>query len=160
MEQQPGSIETERLEAFIGTWAMRPDFPGLPPVDGAARVTFEWLPGKRFVVQRWEVPVPEAPDGIAVIGWNDKRATLLQHYFDSRGIARVYEMRFDGRVWELSRTQPDLTPLSFSQRFVGTLSDDGREITGAWEKSEDGATGELDCPLVYARVSPTPEEAA
>ena len=36
-------------------------------------VSFEWLPGEHFLVQRWEVPVPEAPDGIAVIGCRPER---------------------------------------------------------------------------------------
>jgi hypothetical protein len=42
---------------------------------------FEWLPGERFLIQRWEVPVPEAPDGIAIIGSDPKReGNYLQHY--------------------------------------------------------------------------------
>lgn len=29
---------------------------------------FEWLPGEQFLVERWQVLIPEAPDGIAIIG--------------------------------------------------------------------------------------------
>jgi hypothetical protein len=29
--------------------------------------------------------------------------TLVQHYFDSRGVARVYDMAFDDGVWMLER---------------------------------------------------------
>jgi len=32
------------------------------------RTTSAGAPGERFLVERWEVPVPEAPDGIAIIG--------------------------------------------------------------------------------------------
>ena len=39
----------------------------MPPADIGARAIFEWLPGERFLIQRWEVPMPEAPDGIAII---------------------------------------------------------------------------------------------
>jgi hypothetical protein len=140
----------ESLAPFIGDWTMEVDIPGAP--DGlGARCTFEWMPGERFLVQRWEVPIPEAPDGIALIGWDDGRDTLLQHYFDSRGVARVYEMTFDGRVWTLLREQPDFGPLDFGQRFEGIFSEDGQRIEGRWEiKHEDD--WELDFHLTYTRV--------
>jgi hypothetical protein len=59
------------------------------PDGPQARTTFEWLPGRQFLIQRWEIEHPEAPDGIAIIGFAADKATLLQHYFDSRGVARV-----------------------------------------------------------------------
>ena len=51
-----------------------------------ARTSFEWLPGRRFLIQRWQVDHPQAPDGIAVIGPGAGGSGLLQHYFDSRGV--------------------------------------------------------------------------
>jgi hypothetical protein len=118
------------LEPFIGEWTMEVDIPGAPPPDPGttAGCTFEWMQGEHFLVQRWEISVPEAPDGIAIIGWDDGRDTLLQHYFDSRGVARVYEMTFDGHVWTLLREQPDFAPLDFGQRFEGVFSEDGKRI--------------------------------
>jgi hypothetical protein len=142
----------DELEPLVGEWAMKPDFPSLPPVEGHARVVFEWMEGGRFLIQRWEVPIPEAPDGLAIIGYDEGRGTLLQHYFDSRGVARVYEMAFDGRVWKLSRETEDFSPLSFKQRFEGTFSDDGRTIEGRWEKTNDGGEWELDFHMTYTRV--------
>jgi hypothetical protein len=135
------------LEAFIGEWRIEAGFEGAP----TGTVEFEWMPGGKFVVQRWAVPVPEAPDGLAIIGFDEGRQTYLQHYFDSRGIARVYEMRLEGNVWTLSRTEPDFSPLDFSQRYVGTFSDDGRTIEGTWEISHDGTTWEKDFDLTYRR---------
>ena len=75
-----------------------------PPAVG--RVTFEWMGDKAFVLERWTVPVPEAPNGLAVIGWDEGRGTFLQHYFDERAVARVYEMGFEaaGRWSERSPT--------------------------------------------------------
>jgi hypothetical protein len=46
------------------------------------------MPGEQFLIQRWEVDHPDAPDGLAVIGAADDG--YVQHYFDSRGVARVY----------------------------------------------------------------------
>jgi hypothetical protein len=61
-------------------------------------------------------------------------------------------MRFEDRVWKLSRETADFSPLDFGQRFKGTLSDDGRTIAGAWEIRHDGKPCELDFKLTYTRV--------
>ncbi len=58
----------EALTPLLGEWRLMAVFKDTPPADVGARVSFEWLPGERFLIQRWEVPVPEAPDGIAIIG--------------------------------------------------------------------------------------------
>jgi hypothetical protein len=107
---------------------------------------------KAFVLERWTVPIPEAPDGLAVIGWDEGRGTFLQHYFDERGIARVYEMSLANAVWKLERTKPDFSPFDFSQRFTGTLTADGKQIDGTWEIANDYKTWAKDFDLIYTRV--------
>ena len=111
----------DELAPFIGEWSMAVDMPHVPDVapDAEARCVFEWMPGERFLLQRWEISIPEAPDGIALIGLDEGRGTLLQHYFDSRGVARVYEMTFDGRRWTTNRSTPDFSDLNFHQRWDG-----------------------------------------
>jgi hypothetical protein len=140
-----------RLERLIGEWTMHVAFPGAPPVAGG-RVVFEWMTGEQFLIERWEVPVPEAPDGLAIIGFDEGRGTFLQHYFDSRGIARVYAMSLEDGVWTLWRDAPDFSPLEFAQRYTGTFSDDGTTIVGRWEIAHDGSTWEHDFDLTYVRV--------
>ena len=141
------------LEPFVGEWTMRAAFPGMEPMDGG-RVTFEWMAGKSFLIERWEVPVEEAPDGIALIGADPEReGGYLQHYFDSRGVARVYRMSFQDGVLTLRREEPDFSPLDFAQRFTGRFSDDGREIAGRWEIANDLKTWEHDFDLTYVRVA-------
>jgi hypothetical protein len=141
------------LEPLVGEWTMAAFFKDMPPVDADARVSFEWMPGGRFLIERWEVPIPEAPDGIAIIGADPGRdGGYLQHYFYTRCVARVYKMSFDGGVWKLWRDEPDFSPLNFSQRYTGTFSEDGRTIAGAWEICHDGETWEKDFDLVYSRV--------
>jgi hypothetical protein len=140
------------LEPLVGEWRMVPEFEGVPPDAAGAPVSFEWLSGKRFLIQRWEVPVPEAPDGIAIIGADPEReGGYLQYYFDSRGVARVYRMSLEDGVWRLWRDRPDFSPLDFSQRFTGTFGDDGETIAGAWEICHDGRTWELDFRLTYTK---------
>jgi hypothetical protein len=136
------------LDALVGQWTMhaRPsgDAPWLP---GEGRVGFEWLDGERFLIQRWSVEVPEAPDGIAIIGVGEWPGSLRQHYFDSRGVHRIYEMSLVDGVWELWRDVAD----PFPQRFLGRFSEDGATIAGRWEKLQ-GDAWETDFELGYRRA--------
>ncbi len=100
-------------------------------------------------MQRWEVEHPDAPDGIAIIGLDANGSGYLQHYFDSRGVARVYEMTFADNVWRLERhaAAPD-----FSQRFTGAFGRDRNTIVGRWESSSDGSNWNADFDLAYTRT--------
>jgi hypothetical protein len=141
--------ELDELEPLVGTWGMEANFDTGEPVAGGS-VTFEWMPGGKFLMQRWTIPVPEAPDGLAVIGWDEGRGTLLQHYFDSRGVTRLYEAAMKDREWTLSRTEADFSPLNFSQRYSGKLSADGSRIDGEWQINH-GEKWERDFGLSYVR---------
>src|SRR5215213_8851244 len=149
MEQHANESAVRRLDALIGEWEMVADIEGAPPTDAAARVVFEWMPGQRFVIQRWEVPGLDPVDmpatGIAIIGADPERpGQLVQHYFDSRGVARLYRMTLDDDVWRLWRDSSDVSPLDFAQRYTGSFSDDGEAVSGAWEICHDGVTWEHD----------------
>jgi hypothetical protein len=152
MAEQAGSEAVKRLEPLIGEWSIEAAFPGASPGGPQGTVTFEWMSGERFLIERWQVPHPDAPDGIAIIGFDEGRGTLLQHYFDSRGVARVYEMSFGDGVWKLERSSADFSPLDFSQRYTGTFGDDGTTIGGRWEICHDGSTWEHDFDLTYTRL--------
>jgi len=150
MEPDPAaSAAMERLEPFIGEWVMAATFPS-GPAGGTGRAVFEWALGRQFLIQRSEVP--GAPDSIEIMGFDSARQSYRQHYFDSRGIARLYAMDFSDGVWTLLRDTPDFTPLAFAQRFTGTFSADGRRINGRWETSQDGCAWELDFHLSYTKV--------
>jgi hypothetical protein len=156
MEMPTRSAALAALDVFVGEWAMAAGFDQTPPPAGAgeARVVFEWLAGEQFLIERWQVPFPEAPDGIAIIGLDPASdGQYLQHYFDSRGVARVYAMTLADNVWTLRRDAADLSPLDFRQRYVGTISDDGRRIAGAWEICHDGSSWEHDFDLSYEKLS-------
>jgi hypothetical protein len=135
------------LEALVGDWTVDGALPSDPTFSVRGWVSFEWLAGGFFLVQRWGIEVPEFPDGMAIIGEDPSTGGLAQHYFDSRGIQRVYATSLDDGVWKLWRDDDD-----FSQRFTGAFSEDGATITGSWEIAHDGATWEHDFDLVYARV--------
>jgi hypothetical protein len=141
----------ERLRPFVGEWRIEaPAFPMPPQLADGARTTFAWTLGGAFMLQRSSVPVPAAPDGLSVIAPDVGGYT--QHYFDSRGIARLYAMSFDGHRWTLERHTPDFSPLPFHQRWIGRFSADGDTIEGRWETSPDGRSWELDFELSYCRI--------
>jgi hypothetical protein len=79
-------------------------------------------------------------------------AAYTQHYFDSRGVARLYAMTLDDRTWTLERTTSDFTSLDFCQRYVGTFSEDLTTIAGQWHSSDDGLAWRRDFGLTYRRV--------
>jgi hypothetical protein len=150
----PRPPELAPLDVLVGAWTQQVQVPGVP----AGRMELEWTLDGRFLMQQTEIPDPVYPNSFAVISgssdWHDDASSpFVYHYFDSRGVVRVYEMRVQDRVWTLERTKPDFTPLAFAQRFEGVLSSDGGTIDGRWEASHDGgASWELDFPLRYTRL--------
>lgn len=124
----------DRLEPLVGEWTEQIAVAGVPP----GRMTFAWDLERRFLLQRSEIDDPAFPDSLCVIAVTADGAGYVQHYFDSRGVVRIYAMSLVDGVWTLLRDKPDFTPLLFSQRYVGRFSDDGRVILGAWERSADG----------------------
>jgi hypothetical protein len=63
--------------------------PGSPPVAGRGRIRFTWPDGEFFLIQRFTAGNPTAPSGIAIIGPGETAETFCQHYYDSRGVARI-----------------------------------------------------------------------
>lgn len=141
-----------RLETFIGQWTMSAQFPGAPPIGTMGLTTFEWSLEGQFLLQHSEFSEPGPPEGLMIIGPNAESVNYTQHYFDSRGVARLYAMTFDGDLWTLQREMADFTPLDFRQRFIATFSEDRSAINGRWEQSHDGATWEQNFELMYRTI--------
>jgi hypothetical protein len=137
------------LEFLVGEWVEQVSFEGAPP----GRAVFEWALGGAFLVERSTHPLPEVPDGLIVIA-PDGEGAFTQHYFDSRGVLRVYRMTLQGSTLTFLRTEPDFSPLDFSQRYVGEIAAGRDRIDGRWETSHDGgATWELDFHLDLTRAT-------
>lgn len=129
----------KRLEPLIGEWTVTSSLG-----DVRAVATFEWTLGEAFVLQRSQIDLPEAPDALCVIA--PAGDDFTQHYFDSRGVVRIYAMTFDGTTWTLERDGED-----FAQRYVGEFS--GNRIEGRWEIKQPGeADFRLDFELSYDRA--------
>jgi hypothetical protein len=151
--ERPASLD--RLDVLTGQWEMEATFgagyfgPGSPAITGrGGRTTFEWVEGRFFLTQRFINEHPAAPSGVAIIGAGAEPGTFTQHYYDSRGVARIYQMTLDGGTWTLWREAP-----GFWQRYTGLISDDGHTITGAWEGSAGGQDWKHDFGLTYVKVT-------
>ena len=86
-----------------------------------------------------------------MIGPKEHADGLVMHYFDSRGVQRLYELELRDRTWTMARDAP-----GFSQRFTGTIAADGATIDGLWTLSRDGATWDDDLRIAYERRSGEP----
>jgi hypothetical protein len=137
------TTELEPYDVLVGEWEIELAHPA---IDGAMRGTasIEWLEGRAFLIQRATAEHPDAPDALWVIGPGPDG--LQADYYDSRGVRRVYATSLRDRELRLWRAAP-----GFSQRFVGRISDDGREIDGLWQLCRDDAAWDDDLRMRFAR---------
>ena len=89
----------------------------------------------------WTYHHPDFPDAIALL---DDRT---YHYFDVRGVTRVFELTIDDSGWAMIRRDKDVWQRS-AGRFRGTDA-----IDGTGENSFDaGVTWQHDFSMSYARI--------
>jgi len=153
----------ELLKQLVGSWALEATHPALPGsvVRGTAEVT--WLEGERFLIHRARMDHPDFPDLISIIGFIEAdrvaapgnttaevaaESRLCMHYFDSRGVFRVFGVSIDDAVWRLWRDAP-----GFSQRFSGTFTPDRDTIDGRWQLCGDDVNWKNDLEITYRRAS-------
>jgi len=141
----PRDAALDRLDALVGTWTTEATHPMLPGIiHGTA--TFEWLEGRRFLVWRSDNPPGTVPRALAVIGGGASPGVWPMHYFDERGVARVYQVSMDDGVWRMWRDHP-----GFSQRLAGLFDDGGRTLRVTTELDQ-GDGWKPDLEMTYRRA--------
>jgi hypothetical protein len=148
LDQPTAEDALKELEVLVGKWKVQATPPGGPPWPGDAEITYEWMEGAPFLIERSWVEMPEAPNGICIFGCDAANGRYFQLYSDDRGVCRVYEVSIGGGDFKIWR---DGEP--FSQRFTGKISDDGNRIDARWEAAKDGTNWETDFDLVFTRLS-------
>jgi hypothetical protein len=133
----------EPYDALIGTWATEATHPMLDAVV-PGEITFEWLAGGTFLIQRSRNEHELFPDAIAVIGAPEAGGGLVQEYFDSRGVRRTYGTSFEAGVLRFWRDDP-----TFAQRFAATVAPDSFE--GQWQVAETPGDWQDDLKVIYRR---------
>ena len=151
----------EPLDRLVGTWDTEGTHPAFPGVLVRGTVTVEWLEGKSFLIHRGHVDHPDFPDSISIIGLTDQDRVhkasaaahavadgrqLSLHYYDSRGVFRLFDASADDQSWRFWRNAP-----GFSQRFTGTFADGGDVIVGVTQLCEDDVTWKDDLLITYRR---------
>jgi hypothetical protein len=147
MDQPTAENALKELEPLVGQWKLEATPPGGPPWPGEASVTFEWMEGAPFLIERSKVEMPEAPNAICIIGCDAASGRYFQLYSDDRGVCRVYELSIGDGEWKIWREGEP-----FAQRFTGRFSEDGNRIDARWQAAKDGTNWETDFDLVFTRV--------
>ena len=135
------------FSVLLGEWTTVGTHPDVPNVTFHGRTSFDWFDEGAFLVMRTEIDEPEIPSGVAIFGTDDGTGECFMLYFDERKVSRKYEVALQGNVLRWWRTAP-----GFSQRYVATVSENGRTIVGSGELSKDGVTWEEDLQLIYQRA--------
>jgi hypothetical protein len=107
-------------------------------------ITFEWLEGGRFLIQRSRNDHELFPDAICVIGVPEADDGLVMEYFDSRGVRRTYGVSLEDGVLRMWRHHP-----GFDQRFSAALGPDAFE--GQWQLAETPGDWQDDLKVIYRR---------
>jgi hypothetical protein len=148
------------LNLLVGTWTTDATHPAFPGVVVHGTVIIEWLEGERFLIHRARTDHPDFPDAISIIGFSgedrvdaagkeaavDDQAQLQMHYYDSRGVFRVYQADIDDKAFRFWREAP-----GFSQRFTGTFTDGGDTMVGRSQLCQDEVNWLDDLQITYRR---------
>ena len=135
------------FQALIGEWTIEMTHPMVEDTVVRGWATYEWLEGGRFLIQHAVNDHPDFPDSLCVIGRMEGENDLSMQYFDSRGVHRVYAIKFDGRELTLGRDAP-----GFAQRGSAKLSDDGSTLAGVWQLNENDQGYRDDLAFTYRRA--------
>ena len=130
--QQP---EHKKLEIFVGKWntvGLIKETAENPAVRMTGTDTYEWLPGNYVLLHKVDVSFGiERKQSMEVIGYDTSSGTYRMHYFDPEGNSGSMEAREQNGSWIF---------LSQSLRFSGKFSEDGKTLSGIWERSSNGVS--------------------
>jgi len=138
---------------LVGSWTTEASHQAFPDTSIAGSVSFEWLVGERFLIHRTHYDHPDFPDAVSLIG---DTGGLRMHYFDSRGVHRLYDVAVTDDAWTITMTRSAAESYAsghapFSQRLTYTFTDADRTISVLGELSYDDVTWEDDIKITYRR---------
>ncbi|MDN7242824.1 hypothetical protein QWY14_13505 [Planococcus sp. N028] len=141
----------KKLDFFIGHWDMEVTHPHIQPNPILGHSSIEWMEEK-YIIQRIQINKSEFPSSTTIYDWDAKMDQYVMHYFDSRGVTRLYQMTLGDGVWKWWRDKADFSSLKFFQRSTGKVDETGTVIESILEKSDDGINWEHDFKTVYRKV--------
>ena len=146
----------QAFEPLVGGWHGEGTIPIDPPVTITVEAVIERMGA--WLILRSTSEIGEVPDNLSVIGGAPDGEPQPMHYFDARGVKRLFRTTMRSSTWTIWRSPdedwngPDGP--GFNQRFIGELSADGTRIDGRWERGmgDAGDQWELDFPILYTRA--------
>ena len=145
----------EEFERLLGRWHGTGQIPIEPPMDVTVDAETERL-GELIVLRTVGQPA-EVPDSVSIIGGATGGQPQPMHYFDSRGVKRMFMTIVEGSTWRIWRAPGEdwngPNGPGFNQRYIGEISADGNTIEGRWERGmgDAGEDWEIDVPITYVR---------
>jgi hypothetical protein len=144
----------KQFKRLMGEWHGEGEMPD-PPMKLSVEAKIE--PLGEFIVLRSVGEPKDVPDTLSIIGGAPEGKPQPMHYFDSRGVKRLFMMSLEGSTWKIWRAPGEdwngPGGPGFNQRFIGEISADGRTIKGRWERGmgDAGDEWEMDFPINYSR---------
>jgi hypothetical protein len=129
------------LDRLPGTWDLdlrHADIDG--PVRG--RQTYGWVLDEAFLRLDWTYEHPAFPDALALYGPD------RMHYFDVRGIVRVFDLDLGDDGWSMVNVTGD----GLSQRATARFTDDDTVAFTGERSTDTGATWQPDYTMTLRRA--------
>jgi hypothetical protein len=134
-DQRPQpNLALKSLDVMVGTWNVKGRESG-PDDEIHGQVTFEWMEGGFFLVQRVDFDhIGQRIKGVEYIGYDESNKALKSYFFDNHGPGPFGGIAVE-YVWEVGDDALTIwggyvgSPASFKGKF----SDDRNTAVGAWE---------------------------
>lgn len=149
---QPSAAH-KKLSVFVGKWhaegqsyaeGQQAASPKASAVPWTSEESYEWLPGRFFLLHRWNAMAgTRAFKGTEIIGYDAARGGYFTRFFDNAGNHPEYRAIIDGNVWTFSEP---------ATRAKVTVRDGGERMTFNWEWRNGGSEWLPLCDRVATRI--------
>jgi len=129
-----------RLDRFVGTWDMTGRTIGSDVDNITARATFEWLPGRFFLPQRFRADFAGLEiHSLEIIGYDPATGTFPSTVYSNMvGMPLPY-------LWEVDGDELKISTAVLGATFRGRWNEDGTVFSGGW-RPDPGREGPGNVP--------------
>ncbi len=125
--------EHKELNKFAGYWHTEGIIPAantVPEIKISGTDTYEWLPGRFFLLHKVDVFVgDDKNETVEIFGFNTQSGKYTLQHYDNKGRSGFMTATCDEGVW---------TFLGETLRFTGSFKNEDKEFSGIWEQTTDG----------------------
>ena len=143
MTQSPA---TKRLEVFVGEWREEGqafDSPFGPAAKVNTVQTWNWLPGRQFLIHRLQGRLGENNMAcIEIIGTDASSESYSVHSFYNDGNKNVWQLSEGDGAWSLIGDWKSEGKAMKVRCTIG-FNDPGNNMTAKWEYSSDGSNWQV-----------------